>query len=521
METRPMRLPGPDGWIARLIPAFALGAGLVAYRRLFWLPDGTGIGGMLFRPGELPALLAIGLAGWLLWRRRMALHRLPSTGSRPLALALASLGAVLYVWSLLVGKPDLLLPSLAASGLALAAALRGRSGGRTALLPALVLLLGIALPKPLEDEVVWHLQRWTAQGAAAVLGLLDRDFLQSGVILRSADHTFHVIDACSGLNGIAILTLVGLIVRELFRDAGARAWLVVVWAPLLGIPLNMLRVAYVAASPEPERLAGVDGDHTAQGLAVVMAGTALLYASGWLLARSARDVETPALVTPTGTTRETRNARIAWLAAAICLAALALLSWSLPPFESTRPTFASERLEIAATRSGWRSEPAPHEPFFTGVFPLALHRRYQSAGASNGSPDVVDLLVGYADPRRPLTSRLISSEIGVPGPEWQVIERQQQHLWLLDREAELSFASRRPGGEYALTWSWRPRDRGLLRESGRALLGLDATPFGRERPRAVIRLVAYAPHDGQLVLDRARQRLDRFLKVFREQLVDL
>jgi hypothetical protein len=33
--------------------------------------------------------------------------------------------------------------------------------------------------------------------------------------------------------------------------------------------------------------------------------------------------------------------------------------------------------------------------------------------------------------------------------------------------------------------------------------------------------VAYAPHDGQLVLDQAKQRLDRFVSAFREELAAL
>jgi hypothetical protein len=88
-----------------------------------------------------------------------------------------------------------------------------------------------------------------------------------------------------------------------------------------------------------------------------------------------------------------------------------------------------------------------------------------------------------------------------------------------EKLAELAVASR--DSEHALVYGWRLRDDGIWRESWRALLALESSPFRREGRRAAVRLVAYAPHDGQLVVDRARQRLDRFIVVFCEELSDL
>ena len=92
---------------------------------------------------------------------------------------------------------------------------------------------------------------------------------------------------------------------------------------------------------------------------------------------------------------------------------------------------------------------------------------------------------------------------------------------MLKRDADLAVASQGPGGQHAVIYAWRPRHRGLWRESWRDLLALESSPFRRQGPRAAVRLVAYAPHAGQLALDRARQRLDRFIVAFREELADL
>jgi exosortase/archaeosortase family protein len=540
-------------------PLLLLGAlALVAYRALWLGPAKVDVDHLVFLPGRLPAWLVIGTAAWLLWSRRGswaargAIERVaedPSdrghgSGSRArerLSLGMALLGALigsgLFVWSRLTGKTDLLLPSLAAHVLALGMAARGgRAGLRAGLLPALVLLLGMQIPKPLEDEIVWQLQVWTARGAGWLLEALGQSFVQSGVILRSEEHVFHVIDSCSGLNGILILTLVALIVREFFRDADPWAWLLVVAAAPLGFVLNVLRVAYIAASPEPQKLAGLEGDHTLQGLAVLMGGTLLLFVLGWGLAGWADLVrrgtgwqvgagETTSRKKPRPPAPATAGLRGALphssslaIIAIVWLSGLAAISWLVPRFEV--PALATRRvqLDLPEEKAGWTSEPAPHDLFFTGVFPSGLHRRYRLDGAPGRPPQIVDLLIGFEDATRPNTTRLLSSKASIPGPEWQLERSEDIRVWLLDRKAKLTFASRNPRGERALAYTWRPRDRGPTWESIRALLALDLSPWHRSRPRALVRLVAYAPHDGPLVLDQARQRLDRFIRDFREEL---
>jgi exosortase len=517
METRRallFRLDGREAWFG---PALLLASSLLAYWMLWLAPIRYGVEGFLFIPGALPAPVVLGFSAWLLWRRFARLSSLTDERAMLLAISLVALGSGLFVWALLTRKIDLLLPSLAANGLGFAAAVRGRSGCRSMVLPAMILLLGVQIPKPLEDETVWHLQVWTASWAGGLLQILGRDFLQSGVILRGTEQTFHVIDSCSGLNGIAILTGIALIVRELLGDAGRRTWLLVAGAPLLGFALNVARVAYVAAGPENEALTGVDGDHTPQGLAVIMAGTGILYALGWALS-SAPSRRRPSAAPHT---RVGPGAFGPWAMATGWLAALAVLSWTLPPFPEIQPTYRTKSIELPDQKSGWTSDPAPRELFFTGVFTRGLHRRYQLDGGPNRPPEVVELLVGYENLRRPDSTRLFSSKLLVPGPEWGLTTKGHRRLWRLDREAEFSVTSRKPGGESALTYAWRPRDEGLCFESWRSLLALERSPLRRDERRAVVRLVSYAPHDGQLALDLAGQRLDRFLKLFRSELAAL
>ena len=133
----------------------------------------------------------------------------------------------------------------------------------------------------------------------------------------------------------------------------------------------------------------------------------------------------------------------------------------------------------------------------------------------------MDLLIYYEEVRAPTLNRLLSSKLVLPGPDWDLLRKSRQRLWLLNRDVDLAVASRGPGGEHAVVYAWRPRDRGLWRESWRALLALESSPFRREGRRAAVRLVAYAPHGDELVLARAKQQLDRFIVAFREELAGL
>ena len=220
MEVRPISLAS-DRRRAPVAAALIVILGVVAYSRLLWPgPGATDLADLLFRPGTVPPPLAVAVAAFVLWRRRARLRSLPGPGAPLPAVGLAVVGTGLFVWAGLTGDTRHLLPSLAANGLAVATAARGWAGWRAVLVPACILLLGTPLPKPLEDEIVWQLQRGTASAAGWLLNTIGHDVVRDGVILRGAEHTFHVIDGCSGLSGIAILSLIALDRARTLRRRG-------------------------------------------------------------------------------------------------------------------------------------------------------------------------------------------------------------------------------------------------------------------------------------------------------------
>ncbi len=494
-------------------PLAALALAALAYAPLWRaslsVPSRYGFETALFRPAPMPALLVIAIAGWLAWRRRARLRALTASGSSALAAGWFAVAATASAWAALTQAAEILFASAAAMLLAFAAAARGRAAVRVLLLPALVLLLGLALPPPIEAELVWQLQRWAAAGAADLLNALGSEAAYAGLVLSSGGHEFQVIDGCSGLRGILILSLVAVIVRELFAAAGAREWLVLAVAPLLGHALNLVRIAWVATSEHPEDLAGFAGDHTPQGLAVLGAGTATLYALGWVLARTRRAAD----VRPTAPAA----AALPWPTLAIALAAIWAIAVGLPPF---RPAPGAAALGFPDAQGGWTGEAMAPDPAFEGTLSPGqfVHRRYVKTGR-DGRVRTVELFAAAEAPVR--TSHLFTSKLAAPGPPWWAKEQRTLSLQPLGRDALLTQAAYGFGPEHAVIYLWHQRDLGLARESLRALLALESSPWRRARPRVVVRLVAPTPQGGPVAYDIAKRALDVFVSDFRDPLVAL
>jgi len=502
----------------------ALIVGVFAYRALLVdalrPPTSPEFEQWFFTPEQRSPLLPLGVALWMLVRRNARLRELPDRSAPEIVAALLVLGVGFFAWACLTGESSLLLPSLAANLLAFVGARKGRAGCRLALLPAVLLLLGTRIPAPLRDEIVWWLQVSSARGASWLLQSAGADVVRSGVQIHSGDYAFTVIETCSGLRGIEILTLVALAIRELFAASGWRAWIVVAIAPPLGFALNLVRIAAVVGLTGSDGAEGVPPDgleHTPQGMAVLFAGTALLYVLGLGLAASARSGARVGAERGEQTARSGAVWRRGPVAGAlVVLALLAGLSLALPAL----PRVAlPDPVELPVEQAGWSGENRLLDRVFVGQFEpgQVLYRRYQTT-ASGKSPRVVDLLVGYEALENP-SSRLLSPKLAVPDHDWSLVELAPARIWLLGLDAEMFVASR--DAELVLGYLWRLRDEGIWKETWRAALALDVGPLRRERRRVVLRLTTPLSTNGPVARDRAKRTLDRFVRDFRGDLAGL
>ncbi|TFG96439.1 MAG: exosortase/archaeosortase family protein [Myxococcales bacterium] len=473
-----------------------------------------------FTPEQRSPLLPLGVALWMLVRRRARLRALPDRAAPGLVAALLALGGVCFAWACLAGASSLLLPSLAANLLAFVGAQKGRAGCRSALLPALLLLLGTRIPVPLRDEIVWWLQVSSARGAAWLLESAGADVVLAGVQIHSGNYAFTVIETCSGLRGIEILTLIAFVIRELFAAAGWRSWIVVAIAAPLGFALNLVRIAAVVGLTAGDVVEGIPPEgleHTPQGMAVLFAGTALLYLFGRGLAPSLSSAARAGDERVDESRRSSPAPRRGWGAGALLvlavLATFSLVAPALPRIALPAP------IELPVEQAGWSGEELMPDRVFIGQFTQGqvLYRR-SHAEARGQAPRVVDLLVGYEAIENP-SSRLLSPKLLVPEHDWSLAEVRPARIWLLGLDAQLAVASR--DSELMFGYLWRLRDEGIWRETWRAALSLDVGPLRREGRRVVVRLTTPLEKDGPVARDRAKRTLDRFVSDFRNELAGL
>lgn len=461
-----------------------------------------------FRPHETSPCLFLALGVWLTWRRW---PRLAATSGRsPTATgSWMAVSASATTWAYLFGATELILIGLAAGLWAFASAAGGYRGWQITLWPGLVLLMGVPVPEPLYDEWVWWLQRWTARGSAWLLSRVGQPVELAGVLLRTSDHAFLVVEQCSGARGVSILMAVAIVVREWFGPSSRRQWATLALAPPLALLLNCVRVAYIAAQPNPEVALR---DHTPQGVAILVAGTGLTYGAAALLA-----LMPGGRPPPRGPETELPDRRWPWLSAAGASVVIAIVTLLVPSLEEP-PRVVSGAFRTGAP--GWSSEQTELEPRYHGVLPaphaFASHCVREGAGRES-----VDLLVVQAVADNPDTLRLFSRKIELPDRDWEVERRLDARIWGVDASSRLHVALQPSTGRRAVVAVLRTGDLGLARESLRAWLHLDQSRFARTEPRFIARLTTPIASASTSAVDRGRRTLDRFAAEWKEALASL
>jgi exosortase/archaeosortase family protein len=491
----------------------------VAYHRL-WIAalielGATNFEAWLFVPGVVVHLPALGLAGWLLARRRERFLRLPAASSGVAATALAVLGIACLALAQRGASTDLLIGSLFFVLLAFAAGSRGAAGVRLLLAPALVLLLGLRLPAALASEILWQLQLWTTRDAAALSNFFGQEVFAAGVMLWRDRVTFQVIESCSGFQTARTLLFLAIILCEVLGPS-RRLLVLPLVAPLLGYGVNAARAAVIVSTDPTSAAAGWVMDHTLQGAAVLFAGAGLLFLLGRMLAphRAARtEPEHESVARNESAVR--RPLRVA-LGLAIATAAGTVVAGAPAGGVS-----AGRAPALAAAGSDWTSErlsAVGPESFFFGALPWeqVIYRRYALREA-----DVAPVEVFVAPDAHDQTGsdRFFTSRLPMPGPGWATLQRRSVRLWALDVDAEESVVSNGPWVDARmLVYSWHVRDRGVWRESWRDLA---AEASRADRPRVAVRVATPLRGAGPFAYAQAKKTLDRFVYAFRDDLAAL
>lgn len=461
-----------------------------------------------FETGGTSPGLALLIAAWLAWRRLPQLRALPVQAAKAATACLAAATVLVFAWAKLAAAPDLLAVSLALLLLAFGCAARGLRGVRCLWLPAALLLLALPIPFPLQNEVVWQLQLWSAAGAESLLELGGFDVSRTGAHLRHGDISFVVIDTCSGLRSMRTLTLVAFVLRELFAGAGPRAWGLVAGAPVLALLLNWLRIAIIATDAARAEAAPAD-THLEQGLAVLFAGTLVLFAIGHFLERGRRAASSSAPAS---------LGELPWRSACVGLCALALLSLGVAPWPTPNPkspVFNAIPLQLA----DWKGKTVEADlRFLHGIFLGAVQERlYERAGRRAGEGGSVALFVASEVAQSGRTSPS-SRALLLPASDWVVESSEPTRIWSLGVDGTLASVRHRDGR--ALVYGFGLHEGGAIRDSLRSLLALERGPFLRSQARVRLRIATAMGRDPRS-RERAKQLLDRFVFDFQRELAAL
>ena len=114
-------------------------------------------------------------------------------------------------------------------------------------------------------------------------------------------------------------------------------------------------------------------------------------------------------------------------------------------------------------------------------------------------------------------TRLPDTKLILPANDWNVLSREPARIWRLGLEAERAILTRKEQSMFVYVIAWRLNDDGLLRESFKSLLGLDACEGLRgECFRTVLRLAVPVLHNDERGRERAKAIADDFIRDFEE-----
>ena len=339
-------LARPDVWLGLLA---VLLAGW-AYRDLLGLGTrfgfALGVEYWLFQPSDSAPLIILLISGWLLYRRSNRFATLSVSSGQPwLALPCYAACFLFYGWSVYTGSLDMRVFSFVAFLFGSIALFYGRPGLHALWLPAAFVLFAIKIPAPLMLEVLYHLQMWTAEYAGWLLYTIGETAFVSGDQIIRASQRFQVVEGCSGMRSLETLTMLTVLMADLFGRRGWHAFFLLLSAPIVAFALNGVRVLTIILNPHSD----ISTIHNAQGIAVLMVGLLIIYGFDELLERMLPARANPAWrPLPNGVESQPRN-RLAVMVGC-CAVSLGLLLLG-----ARRPGVARARLADVEPLRGARA----------------------------------------------------------------------------------------------------------------------------------------------------------------------
>ena len=333
----------------------------------------------------------------------------------------------------------------------------------------------------LVSALIWPLQLVTAQYAGLLLNAIGAASIVQGDQILRPENNFIVIETCSGLRGVVTLTMLTVLLIDLFERRGRHALLLLLLAPVVALLTNGLRVVSLVLNPHSE----VASIHSLQGIVMLLIGLLVLYGIDALLERGLRasastersagygSIRPPAVLTPG------RGAALA--GPALVLLALVVIEAAVPPWNAHRVLERTVDDRVVEALAGWRSRPiSPDYRFRGGIHFQSWSRR---GVALDGGE--VDLLVGLANPgNRKLSA--FSRRMARPSSGYEKVAEISAPVAPGAPPARRLELTR--GATRVISFAWYEPEPGFANEFVRHALALERSPFARPRAAVAIRL---------------------------------
>lgn len=479
---------GLDGWVRS--PLFwlvlvVLGLTAFVYAPLFFPANDhefTAQGEEFFfeanQSAGAPVLL---LAAWLFYRRSHYRDLLAGEGAAVSGGLVLALTFALYAWGTYTGAPDLRLASVALLLGGTALLLGGRDALRAYWVPILFLLFALPIPPVLLAAVIFPIQLAMAEFAGLVLnGIGVQSFVQGDQILRP-ENTFIVIETCSGVKTVVTLSMLTVLLIDLFERRGLHAAILVVLTPAVALLTNGLRVVTLVLNPH----SSIHSVHNLQGIFMLLVGLTGIYLIDGLLERllGSRDPNAEAgdygLANAVSAPISKQALRLALVAG--LLVSFVAVDRALPRWPDRRGIEELPDALLARVFGAEASAKVQPDFQFTGSVRYLSHSRRRVD--IDGAPVDVHLGVGDEQERR---FTLLSPRLAWPDSGHATVE--QGDVELVPGGPVVRRMLLRRGARTVLSYAWFERRGSFWQEWWRQAAALDRSPFVRPEHILAIRI---------------------------------
>jgi exosortase len=475
---------------------------------------------VFFQPSDSSPSLVLLMAAWLAYRRWHRLLRVPArAGTVWPAGVLALLSGATLSWAVYTGARDLRTVALMLMVQSVACGFGGWRAMRVLMVPTLFLGFAIPMPAPLLNVLLTQMQLWTADFTGFLLYQLGLTAFVSGIEIHVDPNHFAVIETCSGVRITETLSMLTILMIDLFRRRGLHALILLALTPPVAFLFNGFRALSLILNPYSE----IVQVHSLQGIAMLIGGILLLYFADGLLGKVLR----PHRERRIGAAADAPSRPGPGFATA-ALGILATAALLIPPWGPIpRPALPSFRMPFMEME-GWEATDLALDRRFLG----RIGRHWDLGRRFRRGREFVDLYFGVGN-RSDRAASVLFSKALLQGGKWHT----EQRIPILEPFSDAAAGSdgesieppRGPGRDALyggegpeslqvvvslarrfLMVAWQEQADGLAAETARSFLGLDRSPFRRAGTPVVVRLSTPIAGRDPAQIERAELRLRDF-----------